>query len=61
MSRPERIYLLLEIKEWRWSLFEVNKLTALELPEFLAHLREDVRKAARVRLHILTAVNKNVK
>lgn len=56
VSRPERIYLLLEIKEWRWSLFEVNKLAASELPEFLSHERQDVSKAAWVRLHILRII-----
>lgn len=58
VSRPERIYLLLEMKEWRWSLSEVNKLAALELPEFLSHERPDIRKAASVRLHILTVLGK---
>lgn len=53
ISRPERIYLLLEIKEgWR-ALFEVNKLAASELPEFLSHERQDIRKAARARLNTL--------
>lgn len=58
ISRPERIYLLLEMYEWRWSLSEVNKLAALELPEFLSHERPDIRKAASVRLHILTVLGK---
>lgn len=58
VSRPERIYLLLRMYEWRWSLSEVNKLTASELPEFLSHERQDIRKAASVRLHVLTVLGK---
>lgn len=53
ISRPERIYLLLEMNEWRRSLFEVNKLAASELPEFLSHERQDIRKAAWARLNTL--------
>lgn len=53
ISRQERIYLLLEMKEWRWSLFEVNKLAASELSEFLSHERQDIRKAALARLNTL--------
>jgi len=53
IPRQRRIYLLLEMNEWRRSLFEVNKLAASELPEFLSHERQDIRKAAWARLNTI--------
>ena len=58
VSRAERIYLLLEMKEWRWALSEINKLTVLELPEFLSHERRYIRRAADARLNTLTVLGR---
>jgi len=58
VPRVERIYVLLEMKAWRWALYEVNKLTAAELAVFFSHRREDVRKAAWARFNTLAVLER---